>query len=279
VESLRWRHSRDRCGSRLQRFLTDAPLRGSKTEVNNLLFSYSGITGVLNRVLGLLGLRVVRDRGTVAGSLRWLRTQDISVSTVIDVGASNGSWSRLCMKAGFPSADYLLIEPNSVHQKLLADFARANQRVQICAKAASSFSGQTGFRFSADDPLAGALTERHDDQATAVPCTTIDCEVRDRALSGPYLIKLDTHGYEKEILTGAGATLINTSVLIIEAYVFELTNTSWLFWELCDDLRKLGFRCVDLVDPLWRPFDGALWQFDLVFVRSEWDGFLHRNYS
>ena len=241
--------------------------------ISNVVYS------LLNRVIGVFGLRVVRDRGTVAGSLRWLRTQNFSVSTVIDVGASNGSWSRLCMKAGFTSADYLLIEPNSVHQKSLAGFARDNRRVQICAKAASSFSGQTGFRFSADDPLAGALAECKDDLATAVPCTTIDCEVRDRSLSGPYLIKLDTHGYEREILAGASETLINASVLIIEAYMFELTNTSWLFWELCGDLRKLGFRCVDLVDPLWRPFDGTLWQFDLVFVRSEWDGFLHRNYT
>lgn len=241
--------------------------------ISNIVYSS------LNRALGLFGLRLVRDRGAIARSLRWLRDQNILINTVIDVGASNGSWSRLCMKAVFPSAHYLLIEPNSVHQKSLADFARANQRVQICAKAASSFSGQTGFRFSVDDPLAGALTEGHDDQATPVPCTTIDCEVRGRSLSGPYLIKLDTHGYEKEILTGAGDTLSNTSVLIIEAYLFQLTETSWLFWELCEDLRKLGFRCVDLVDPLWRPFDGALWQFDLVFVRSEWNGFLHRNYA
>lgn len=40
-----------------------------------------------------------------------------------------------------------------------------------------------------------------------VPATTIDLEVAERGLQAPFVIKLDTHGFELPILNGARGTL------------------------------------------------------------------------
>ena len=48
--------------------------------------------------------------------------------------------------------------------------------------------------------------------------TTIDHEIGASSLPGPYMIKLDTHGYEVPILCGATETLRNTNLLVIETY-------------------------------------------------------------
>jgi hypothetical protein len=87
-------------------------------------------------------------------------------------------------------------------------------------------------------------------------------------LEPPYLLKLDTHGFEVPILAGAARTLQGPSVLVIEAYNFTVRDGALRLPQLCGHLEERGFRCLDLVDPLYRS-DGALWQVDAVFVRAD----------
>lgn len=108
--------------------------------------------------------------------------------------------------------------------------------------------------------------------------TTVDIEIAQRALLGPYLIKLDTHGFEVPILIGAQEALKNTQAIVIECYVQHLTQTSLTFSQMCAHLDALGFRCMDAVDLEWRPFDNTLWQMDLVFIRKDRVEFTYRDY-
>src|SRR6185312_9804788 len=85
----------------------------------------------------------------------------------------------------------------------------------------------------------------------------------------PLLVKLDTHGVEAAILAGAEQTLGRSVAWIIEAYNHRITTDCLLFWELCDYMAEQGFRPLDLVDVLHRPYDRTLWQMDLLFIRSD----------
>jgi Methyltransferase FkbM domain len=109
--------------------------------------------------------------------------------------------------------------------------------------------------------------------------TTINASVSQLQLEGPYLLKLDTHGYEKNILEGAGDTLDETEVLIIEAYNYRISDEAFLFWELCAFLSDRGFRPIDLVNVLHRLKDNSLWQMDLFFIKSTWEGFNDVSYE
>ena len=80
--------------------------------------------------------------------------------------------------------------------------------------------------------------------------TTIDLEVARLALEPPFLVKLDTHGFELAILAGAAVTLRATDALVIEAYNFELQPGAPTFSGLCRHMADLGFRVVDLVDTM-----------------------------
>jgi hypothetical protein len=55
----------------------------------------------------------------------------------------------------------------------------------------------------------------------------------------------------------------------MECYNFRIAPEALLFYEMCDYLEKRGFRPMDMLDPLHRPYDDALWQMDFVFVRSD----------
>ena len=69
-----------------------------------------------------------------------------------------------------------------------------------------------------------------------------------------------------------------TTLLVIEAYNFEVQPGCLRFHEMCGYLEERGLRCIDLVDVLRRPGDGALWQFDLFFVRADRPEFASNSY-
>jgi FkbM family methyltransferase len=51
-------------------------------------------------------------------------------NTVIDIGASNGSWSGSLMKY-FPLCQYLLIEAQPVHAEALREFSKDHNNVHV----------------------------------------------------------------------------------------------------------------------------------------------------
>lgn len=190
--------------------------------------------------------------------------QGLPVNTVIDVGASTGIWSKITQEF-IPNADYLLIEANNIHESKLIEFKKQNTKVDYVLAAAGDYIGE--IYFDAKDPFGGLAS--HDvniPNAITVPVTTIDIQVKERGLKPPYLIKLDTHGFEVPILKGAEETLKNTNLIIIEAYNFKLTQDSLRFWELCSYMKEKGFQPIDLCDPMHRPKDEAFWQMDIFFI-------------
>lgn len=183
------------------------------------------------------------------------------IRTIIDVGASNGSWSVLARRF-WPRAKVLLIEAQEAHRAALD----ASGFDYVLA-AAGDKPGT--IHFSADELFAGVASyDPTGSDDIVVPMTTIDAEIATRKLEPPFLIKLDTHGFERQILAGSVAALADAALLVIEAYNVELMPGAFRFDELCRYLDDRGFRPIDIVDPMHRPKDELLWQFDLVFGRS-----------
>jgi len=210
-------------------------------------------------------------------SVKWLKNEGIEINSVLDVGASDGRWTKQCM-ASLANAQYALFEAQPVHFDALDSFeSEMPNTIHVVKKAVGSVEGVTFF--DASDPFSGGLSDKAGSSTIEVPVTTIDSEINAINLPGPYLLKLDTHGYERSILKAATKTLDNCSALIIEAYNHRITKEAFLFWELCQFLSDRGFMPVDLVDVLHRDYDNSLWQMDLVFVKSTWSGFSHVSYS
>lgn len=212
----------------------------------------------------------------VAG-LEWLSLHGFHVKSVLDVGASNGCWSRECMRF-FPEATYVLYEPQPVHSDALDAFAESCKgQVLLIKKAVGGSEGHTFF--DATDAFGGKLRKNSQGASTiSVELTTIDASTARLGVEGPYLLKLDTHGFEKSILEGSVRILGQAEILIIETYNHRISDEALLFWELCAFLSDRGFRPIDLVDTLHRELDASLWQMDLIFIRSSWEGFKHVSY-
>jgi Methyltransferase FkbM domain len=135
------------------------------------------------------------------------------------------------------------------------------------------------FTFTSTDLFRGAAAKIPLEGARKiVRQTTIDHEIGARGLPGPYLIKLDTHGYELPILRGAKETLRKANLVVIETYNFRIYEGCLLFHEMVAYMRELGFGVIDMSEPLWRKLDLAFWQIDLFFVRLDRPEFQSKAY-
>lgn len=199
-------------------------------------------------------------------ALERITRRGLHIETVVDVGASNGSWSEVCMQF-LPEAQYMLVEAQRGHAKELDIFCSKYSNVRTIFAAAGNEDGFCYFDDS--DPFGGlASNETSEKCRTKLPMVRLDSLVSEKNLSGPFLLKLDTHGFELQIIQGAEELLRNAELAIIESYIFRLNDKALLSHELCVEMDKRGFQLVDFSEPMWRTKDQALWQWDLFFVKK-----------
>lgn len=208
--------------------------------------------------------------GSMAGLLAGLKRRGPFVQTIIDVGASDARWSREALRY-FPDANYLLVEAQNCHAEALQAFASAHANARVVMAAAGAEKGM--IYFDASDPFGGQASGNEIPGSVSIPVTSLDHEISTCSFAGPYLLKLDTHGFELPILNGAAGILRDASALIIECYNFRLSEECLLFHEMCAFLGQRGFRCLDVADVMHREMDAAFWQMDVLFVRDDRDEF------
>jgi FkbM family methyltransferase len=192
----------------------------------------------------------------------------VTPASVIDVGASDGRWSKMAMEF-WTDASYLLIEADERHYPSLDAFCAEVPSLRLPIKAmAGEMRGVGAFSADPNDPWGGQGHEKLVPGAVAKEQVSVDAVSVLCGLS-PYLLKLDTHGFEIPILKGASQTLRTACAVIIEAYTCTLQPGAVRFWELCQYMAFAGFTCTDMADPMRRPLDGRLWQLDLCFERTD----------
>lgn len=193
----------------------------------------------------------------------------LKIASVVDVGASNGCWSRRCMTY-YPDAHYVLIEAQEqAHGDDLRSFAAVHPQCTPVFAAAGDHQGT--IHFNTTDARGGLARETPfaPDVDREVPLTTVDHAVREACAPGPYLLKIDTHGYELPILAGATHVLSQCELIVMEVYNFTIAENMLRFAEMATHMETLDFRVLDIIDVLRRPDDGVLWQMDLVFARAD----------
>lgn len=208
-------------------------------------------------------------RNSKLGCLISLRRQGFYPAVVIDVGAQTGTED---LYRAFPDARHLMIEPVEEHRGALMEIASKLKEAEIVIAAASSVSGETYLHVSDNARYAQMSDSREPEEGTLrnvrkIACTTVDDLCRKRALKGPFVVKIDVDGREMDVLQGMTDVLEKTECLISETVFFgDDPNT---FYAVLEFMKSRDFVVYDIVEPLYRPVDFALWQVDTVFVKRQ----------
>jgi len=218
------------------------------------------------------GKRFLRDIGlrpsSLETALKRLQKGNPNIATIVDIGAAVGAWSEWALEF-FPNARLLMLEPLEERRASLTKVAAKHPNAHFKIAAAGSQTGKA--RFSVTDDLDGSGMYGNNGNGREVDIIRVDQEVKSLGLPGPYLIKFDTHGFELPILEGCSAILPQTEVIIMEVYNFKILGspTCIRFPEMVLKMESMGFSVCDILEPIWRNRDGCLWQFDLIFRRSD----------
>lgn len=179
---------------------------------------------------------------------------------VIDVGVADGTPD---LYARFPNAFLDLFEPHPLYQEHLEKTllplrpARLHRMGLGAADSTATLylKGRTG------STLAG---DRGRGQIE-VPVRRLDHVLKPSDIRRPCLLKIDTEGYELEVLRGASELIPHIDCIVSE--VSFATPHLYRPRDLIGHLEKLGFEMVEMLD--FHAGQGRVWCADFVFRRIE----------
>jgi FkbM family methyltransferase len=235
----------------------------------------------LRKLLGAAGLEVRRisplsagrgQRDSLLQMLRQAKAVGFSPQTVIDVGAAYGSFTYQCNTV-FPDARYVLVEPLEEYRPLLEKLRKTLPTLQCVCAAASSNSGEIEINVHPD--LFGSSLYSEVEKGTdvngvprRVRSVTIESVIQETGAKGPFLLKLDVQGAELDVLNGAGGVLRECQYVILEVSFFRFFQDAPDCCGVIAYMKKQGFVPYDIVGLQYRPFDQALSQADIAFVKE-----------
>ena len=202
-------------------------------------------------------------------ALERVRAIGLAPKTVFDVGVATGTPGLYGI---FPDVRYVMVEPLLESAPFMAQLVEQFPG-SIAVHAAAGRQPGEG-EFVVNPGLSGSSfgLKPAAGQTRTVPITTLDVIVREHALEGPFLIKIDVQGFEMEVLAGAEETLKQTDLLILEASLWGDVKRKGVVPKLLDLLNWLdgrGFVLYDIAQIVRRRLDSAITEMDLVFCPAD----------
>jgi len=226
------------------------------------------------RVFNAFGLDIRRHRSvtptrtSMVGGLTQLARLGFKPQTLIDVGVA---YQTSELYETFKDARILLVEPLVEFEPFLRKICTAYDAQYILA-AAGETPGTATLNVRPDKVASSLLREVEgsavESSPRTVPVITIDEACLERNLRGPFLIKVDVQGAELQVLAGAKRTLLETEAVILEVSLFGFWAGGPQFYDVIERMKQFGFVAYDICGFLYRPFDNALCQVDMIFARD-----------
>ena len=230
--------------------------------------------------LGKIGFEVQRsDPSRTYPKRRQLALVDRNVDLVLDVGAHAGEFAQSLRHHGYDGK----IRSFEPLQKLYT-------RLEIAAKRDSDWSchklavgnraGSIEMNISGNDGFSSSVLQMLPQHQLADPSsayvaaevvelTTLDAQVSTSLGGCSTFLKVDTQGFEKEVIEGAAETLNHCALIELELALVELYEGQALFDEMVGLLEKKGFVLNDLEPGFRDDGTGRLLQVDALFVCRE----------
>ena len=200
-------------------------------------------------------------------------------NVVFDVGANVGQYGLSLRKCGFEGRIVSFEAVASVHARLSAVAARDHDWLVAPCCALGRTTGEAYINVAANSvsssllPMRDAHLQASPDSAyvarEAVRVERLD-DVAQPLLpeDGRLLLKVDTQGYEEDVLAGAELLLKRVSAMQLELSVVPLYQGAPDLRRMLELCENLGFQLHGLIPGFFEEKTGRLLQMDGLFLRN-----------
>lgn len=201
------------------------------------------------------------------------------IDLILDVGANVGQYAINCRKQGFKGT-IVSFEPLPDAHKILKRKAGNDEHWIVHPRSAiGSTSKEINLNIAGNSYSSSVLEmlERHIQVAPEskyISSVKTKLETIDSILpiylsnSNRILLKIDTQGYEAEVIKGAIESLSKISLIQIELSIVPLYLDQELYNYFFDFMRNNSFKLWDVIPGFRDDSTGQLLQFDAFFYRD-----------
>jgi FkbM family methyltransferase len=224
----------------------------------------------IQRNLKRFGLEIQRS-GFRRDVMDFIADRDIDL--VLDVGANTGQFGEALREKGYRRR-IVSFEPIPAVFQALATKAMADGDWTVNNFALGAAAEQATINVSEASVFSSILPSRtaaagFNDTAAVTRTETIEVRRLDDvfpALSGNVLLKIDTQGYERQVLEGGARSLAKVNGVLMELPIIHLYEGTWRFHEAVAFMDAAGFVPAQIHPVNYHSADGvSLVEVDCLF--------------
>ena len=226
------------------------------------------------------GLLIIKDRPSNSLEKQLSTILKLSkIDVVFDIGANEGQFARGIREHGY-SGKIISFDPLTSARKTLLSFASRDPSWQVHEQSAiGDQDGEIEIHISGNSVSSSVLPmlESHSSAAVGsayvgserVPIFKLD-SIANRYLekNSNLFLKIDTQGYEWQVLDGARETLKRTQGVLCELSLVPLYHEQRLWRDIVDRLDQQGFMLWALQKGFTNPKTGQSLQMDGIFMKK-----------
>lgn len=205
---------------------------------------------------------------TLHWSLENLKRIGFNPSIIIDIGAYEGYWTIEVLEV-FPNAKILMIEAmkrkEPILQKVVKNHSNTDYGIILLSATEgnekSFLENETASHIVEEDPKVDVIYK--------LRTQTLDNFLEQKDFPLPNFLKLDVQGHEMEVLKGAEKSLAYSEICLLEITLLDLGDKTPLLAEMVSFMDEKQFQVYDISHFMRRPFDKALFQLDMFFVKKD----------
>jgi FkbM family methyltransferase len=229
------------------------------------------IKSLLKRLVPAGFKKELRDKLGVPSqekSLKRLKQLGFNPRYCLDIGAYEGTWT-IGFKQIFPDCGVLMLEGQNEKELFLVQtrqkYNDTDYRIALLG------ADETTVTFNKYETASSILNEHNETRAEkeSRELSRLDAVISGTPFNQPDFLKIDTQGYELEILKGGQKAMASAEFILLEVSFLDIYVNSPLAADVVAFMQQHGFVLYDICTLMNRPLDGTLFQSDFLFVKEK----------